>query len=112
MHRVCVSNTNDSGLSFYLAREGFHEIWRPDAWQGTSLPNRSDLGEGVGQGNDFPKTRSTEVKGRVGGGIFGNGWSTFLLQKRPSPTLFTGIYKTRINFEIESMTNLLQNDLK
>ena len=112
MHRVCVSNTNDSGLSFYLAWQGFHEIWRPDAWQGTSLPNRSDLGEGVGQGNDFPKTRSTEVKGRVGGGIFENGWSTFLLQKRPSPTLFTGIYKTRINFEIESMTNLLQNDFK
>ena len=50
----------------------------------------------MGQGNGFPKTRSTEVKGRVGGGILGNGWSTFLLQKRPSPTLFTGIYKTRI----------------
>ena len=66
----------------------------------------------MGQGYDFPKTRSTEVKGRVVGGIFENGWSTFLLQKRPSPTLFTGIYKTRIDFEIESMTNLLQNDLK
>ena len=66
----------------------------------------------MGQGNGFPKTRSTEVKARVGDGIFGNGWSTFLLQNRPSPTLLTGIYKTRIYFQIESMTNLLQNDLK
>ena len=53
-----------------------------------------------------------QINQRVGGGIFGNGWSTFLLQKRPSPTLLASIYKTRIDFEIESMTNLLQNDLK
>ena len=109
---TCKSNTNDSGHSFDLTWQGFHEIWVANTWQGTNLPNRSDLGEGVGQGNGLPKARSTEVKGRVGGGIFENGWSTFLLQKRPSPTLFTGVYKTRINFEIESMTNLLQNDLK
>ena len=62
--------------------------------------------------NGFSKTRSTEVKARVGDGIFGNGWSTFLLQIRPSPTLLTGICKTRICFPIESMTNILQNDLK
>ena len=68
-----VSNTNDSGHSFDLAWQGFHEIWVANTWQGTNLPNRSDLGEGVGQGNGLPKTRSTEVKGRVGGGIFRNG---------------------------------------
>ena len=67
------SNTNDSGHSFDLAWQGFHEIWVANTWQGTNLPNRSDLGEGVGQGNGLPKTRSTEVKGRVGGGIFRNG---------------------------------------
>ena len=66
-------NTNDSGLSCHLAWQGFHEIWMPDTWQGNSLPNRSDLGEGVGHGNGLPKTRSTKVKGRVGGGIFRNG---------------------------------------
>ena len=64
----------------------------------------------MGQGNGFPKTRSTEVKARVGDGIFGNELSTFLLQKRPSITLLAGIYKTRIYFQIESMTNILQND--
>ena len=95
-----------------MAWQGFHEIWMPDTWQGTSLPNSSDLGEGVGQGNGFPKTRSTEVKARVGDGIFGNELSTFLLQKRPSITLLAGIYKTRICFPIESMTNILQNYLK
>ena len=38
------SNTNDSGLSCHLAWQGFHEIWMPDTWQGTGLPNRSDPG--------------------------------------------------------------------
>ena len=65
-----VSNTNDSGHSFDLTWQGFHEIWVANTWQGTNLPNRSDLGEGAGQGNGLPKMRSSEVKGRVDGGIF------------------------------------------
>ena len=69
-----------------------------NTWQGTNVPNRSDLGEGLGQGNGLPKTRSTEVKDRMGGGISVNGLKTFLLLKRPSPTLLTGIYKTRVYF--------------
>ena len=64
------ANTNDSGHSFDLAWQGFHEIWMPNTWQGTNLPNRQDLGEGVGQGNGLPRIRSTEVKSRVGGWIF------------------------------------------
>ena len=38
------SSTNDSGLSCHLAWQGFHEIWMPDTWQGTGLPNRTDPG--------------------------------------------------------------------
>ena len=68
-HRLC-ANPNDSGHSFDLIWQGFHEIWVVNTWQGTNLPNRSDLREGVGQGIGLPKMRSTEVKGRVGGGIF------------------------------------------
>ena len=52
-------------LNIHLTRHG-----KGSMRYGCLIPNRSDLGEGVGQGNGLPRIRSTEVKSRVGGWIF------------------------------------------
>ena len=52
------ANTNDSGLSFHLAWQEFHEIWMPDTWQGTGLPNRS------AQGREWVRVMASQRRGQ------------------------------------------------
>ena len=51
-------NTNDSGLSCHLAWQEFHEIWMPDTWQGTGLPNRS------AQGREWVRVMASQRRGQ------------------------------------------------